>query len=333
MKNRWPVLRKWLNLSTPQNVGETYDGLLERADVIHCHEFRTAENWWLRRRLTANRLRKPVLLSPHGTLTHCTGRAWAKRGWDTTLGSRLAPLFDRVICLTAAERDEVQQRWRAMGQPAVDTELIPNGAAPDLFQNSEREQIRQRFRERHQLRDEPTLLYMGRLHRRKGVSLLAEAFHNLEGREIHLLIAGPDDGEAKRIHPFTGKRITLLGHLNGEERLAALAAADGFALPAVGEGMSMAILEALAAGLPVICTPGCHMPEVAECGAGWLVEPEVNSIQKGVIRWIAAREQWPEMADAGQQLVREKFNWSRIEAETTAVYRDLIARINSAARS
>ncbi|MCY3935860.1 MAG: glycosyltransferase family 4 protein [Chloroflexi bacterium] len=333
MKNRWPALRQWLNLSTPQDAGETYDRLIEQADVIHCHEFRTMENWLLWRRLAAKKMRKPLLLSPHGTLTHRTGRRWAKRGWDAALGSRLAPLFEQVICLTAAEQEEVQRRWRAMGRAAVATRIIPNGIQPDLFRTSDRAQLRQQFRERLRLQDEPILLYLGRLHRRKGVALLAEAIHKLEEPEFHLLIAGSDDGEAQKIRKFSDERITLLGHLNGEDRLAAWAAADGFALPAVGEGMSMAMLEALAAGLPIICTPECHMPEVAECGAGWLVEPEVCAIQKAVVDWLAARERWPQMAVAGRQLVRERFSWPQIVAQTTTVYRDWIARINSAARS
>lgn len=331
--NRWPKLRKMANLSSPRGMNRWMNELLPETDVIHCHEFRTLENWILARRLKSMRERVPVVLSPHGTLPHETGRRTAKALWDAILGNSLAPMFDHVVCLSTAERDDLQLRWRALQLVTPPATIVPNGINPDIFAGVDRAALRANFRQRYNLMNVPTLLYLGRLHRRKGVTLLARAFMKLKENNARLLIAGPDEGEASKLQKMADERIILLGYLQGEERLAALAAADGFALPAIGEGLSMALLEAMAAGLPAIITPGCNLPQVVERSAGWLVAPEVGSITKGISDWLAAKAHWPQMAAAGQQLVNEEFCWPNIEPSLTAVYRDLIARISSAARS
>ncbi len=335
--NRWLALRRAANLSSPRGWLEQARPLLATAEIIHCHEFRTIENLHLKRGLRELRVSVPLLLSPHGTLTHDTGRRAAKTLWDFTLGPGQARLFDQVICLSAAERAEVGERWRSMGLPMPPTAVVPNAVAADLFTGYDRQRLRSSFRERYGLGSAPTMLFLGRLQRRKGAFLLARAFVRAfppsERQSVQLIFVGPDEGERASLLRLRDERIHLLGYLQGEARLAALAAADGFALPAVGEGQPMALLEALAVGLPVIITSGCQLPQAAADNAGWLVEPEIGSIAAALERWLAARKEWAEMAAAGRRLAREEFSWLRVEAALTTVYRDLMARMSSTARS
>lgn len=333
-RNRFPGLRPALNLSSPSGLGALAKSLCHDADILHCHEFRTAENWLLMRKVSGEFRSLPRLLSPHGTLTHATGRRLAKALWDATVGPPLARAFDHVVCLSESERAETMSRWRAMGLPPPAASVIPNGVPADIFAGHDPAKLRADFRKRHRLAAAPTLLFLGRLHRRKGVALLGRAFARLaEKEDIRLLIAGPDEGEGAPLRQLQDRRILLLGYLQGEERLAALAAADGFALPAVGEGQSMALLEALAAGLPAIVTPGCNLPQVAQRGAGWQIEPTVDALVLAINEWLNSAARWPEMAAAGRRLTREEFSWPAVERALTGVYQDLIARISSAARS
>ncbi len=105
--------------------------------------------------------------------------------------------------------------------------------------------------------------------------------------ELHLLIAGNDDGAwspfADRIAELglTG-RVTYLGHVAGERARAVWAAADAFILPSYSEGFSMAILEALACSLPCLITTACHFPELADAEGAIVVEPEKNAVTQGL---------------------------------------------------
>jgi glycosyltransferase involved in cell wall biosynthesis len=117
---------------------------------------------------------------------------------------------------------------------------------------------------------------MGRLHPRKGAHLLAGAA--AAHPSAWALIAGGDEGglaSAQRTAGGCG-RVVFTGHLGAaadgsDRRVWALAAADVFVLPAVGEGLPTAALEAMAAGLPLLVSHGCNLPGVEAHGAGALV--------------------------------------------------------------
>ena len=143
---------------------------------------------------------------------------------------------------------------------------------------------REAFRTRYGLGDATVCLFMGRLHPRKGVEVLVRAFKQANIANTRLVIAGPDEGMLALLQAIKDDRTIMTGYLDGQERLAALAAADIFCLPATGEGLSMAALEALAAGLPAILSPGCNLPEVAQYGAGLIVEPQVEPLAAALRR-------------------------------------------------
>ncbi|MCB9457691.1 MAG: glycosyltransferase [Anaerolineaceae bacterium] len=318
--NLSPWLRGKLNLSTPSRMHKVARNLLDGIDVVHCHEFRTVENLLVTP--VAARLGIPLVLSPHGTLSLTTGRSRMKAAWDRLLSSAVALRFDHVIGLTVAEVEAVKTLWPAFGRRRIPATFsaIPNGVNPAEYENLPGREI---FRARYGLGNGPVCLFMARLHPRKGAHLLAEAFRQVNIPEARLVIAGPDEGGRALIEPIIDERVILTGYLGGEERLAAFAAADVFALPAVGEGLPMVVLEALAAGLPAIVSPECYLPEVARSGAGMEVEPDVDSLA-GALRLVlleAARRQ--EMGIAARRLVNERFTWAQIAAALEAVYQDM----------
>ncbi|MBZ0280117.1 MAG: glycosyltransferase, partial [Anaerolineae bacterium] len=99
--NLSPALRGRLNLSTPNKLHKRAQDLLSTMDVVHCHEFRTTENLMVTR--LAAEMGKPLILSPHGTLTPETGRSGLKAAWDRLLSPAVARRFDHIIGLTEAE--------------------------------------------------------------------------------------------------------------------------------------------------------------------------------------------------------------------------------------
>jgi glycosyltransferase involved in cell wall biosynthesis len=313
-------LRGRLNLGTPFGMGRLAKMILPGVDVVHLHEFRTVENL-----LVLPQVRQPVVLSPHGTLNLTTGRLTIKRAWDTVFSGGMAQRIDQIIGLSAAEVDEVRAVWSAYGWalPGAGLVQIPNGV--DLAEFADLP-VKTVFRERYNLGSGPVCLYMGRLHPRKGADVLIEAFQQAAVPGSRLVIAGPDEGLLERLRSMADERVIFTGYLGGEDRLAALAAADCFALPAVGEGLPMGVLEAMAAGLPALLTPGCNLPEVGTAGAGMIVEREVGALAAGLRRLLTDAARRAAMGAAARQLVLERFTWDAVAGQLEGVYGELNAK-------
>ena len=116
------------------------------------------------------------------------------------------------------------------------------------------------------------------------------------------------------------ERIIVTGYLDSEQRLAALAAANLFALPATGEGLSMAVLEAMTTGLPVLISPGCNLPEVGTYGAGTIVEPQVEPLARALQSILTDEQQLAQMGVRARQLILERFTWARVAEQLEEVY-------------
>lgn len=315
-------LRGRLNLSTPGRMQALARAVLPPVDVVHCHEFRTMENLLVTP--IAAEMSKPLVLSPHGTLVQTTGRSHMKMAWDKMLSPTVAQRFNHVVALTPQEADNARALWETFGSSSSvpDFSVIPNGIDPDDYADLNG---RAYFRTRYRLGDGPVCLFMGRLHERKGVEVLIEAFKAARVEGARLVIAGPDEGMLDRIRPLLDDDIVLTGYLDGNERLAAYAAADMFALPAVGEGLPMVVLEAMGAGLPVVISPGCYLPEVAQQGAGLIVEPECQPLSAALRLVLTDPAIRTRMGQQGQQLIRNQFTWDAVALQLEKVYRSTLA--------
>ncbi len=318
-----PWLRGRFNLSTPRSMKRAAEALLPEVDVLHIHEFRTVENLLVTP--VAQRLGKAILLSPHGTLNLETGRGRLKAAWDRILSPALAQRIDQVIALTEHESAEAESLWRSFGARESPTRfsVIPNAVRPKEFSQLPGADV---FRARYGLADAPTVLFMGRLQARKGVDILIEAFLAAEVENARLLIVGPDEGMGPALRAISGgdPRIVFTGYLDGSERLAALAAGDVFALPATGEGQSIALLEAMAAGLPAVISPGCYMDEVDDYGAGFVAEASVEAFAAKLRELLRDGEKRREMGAEAWGFVAEKHSWESVTAALESVYLELI---------
>ncbi|MEL6272821.1 MAG: glycosyltransferase, partial [Chloroflexota bacterium] len=152
------------------------------------------------------------------------------------------------------------------------------------------------------------------------------AFTQMTRPDVRLLIVGPDEGLMDDLQTLAQQdaRIVLTGFLEGEDRLAAFAASDIFTLPAVGEGLPMAVLEAMATGLPVIISPGCNLPEVTTHGAGVEVVVNEQKLQQAIEGLVADDDLRTRMATTARDLVREHFTWEAVAAQLDDGYTALM---------
>ncbi len=310
-------LRRY-NLDTPFRMASQARNIMQEIDIIHLHEFRTIENLLVVP--IAAKHQKPVVLSPHGTLTYSTGRSTLKSLWDRWLSPRVAQHIRHVIPLAESELDDARRTWSQFStQP--DFSIVPNGVNPADYDTLPDEAL---FRKKYNLGDSPVVLFMGRLHQRKGVDVLAKAFQQADIPGAKLVIAGPDEGMRPQIEALADENIILTGFLGGDERLQALSAADLFVLPAIGEGLSMAVLEAMAAGLPVLLSPGCNLPEAAAARAGKIVPVDGDSLASALAHMLSDSDSLSEMGQNAKELIQQEFTWDIVASEMDAVYRSCI---------
>lgn len=308
-RNLIPSLRGRLNLSTPLAVAWVSHAL--PADVIHLHELRTVEALLLDRT-------RPVVLSPHGTLPYGTGRGSFKRMWDRVFGPAIMRKIRAVAALTAAETDETRHLWNVLRMPTPPITVIPNGVSIDTGRIS---QLRAQRGD-----DLLTVLFVGRLHERKGLQLLIPAFARAarDVPQARLVIAGPDEGMQDKLMALRhdlrlDDRVIFTGMVTAADRDRLLAQADVFALPAVGEGLSMAALEAMAAGLPLLLTPGCNLPELETRGAGLLVDRSVDALTDGLRVLLRDAERRLQISHHAR-VWSASFTWSAVAEQMDALY-------------
>jgi glycosyltransferase involved in cell wall biosynthesis len=139
------------------------------------------------------------------------------------------------------------------------------------------------------LRATRILLFLGRLHPKKGCDLLLDAFPR--NSELSLVLAGPDQVGweielRRRVDHSAASRVIFTGMLEGEMKRGALAVADAFILPSHQENFGMAVVEALAAGLPVLISNRINIWREIEADRAGLVEPDdLPGTKRLIERW------------------------------------------------
>jgi glycosyltransferase involved in cell wall biosynthesis len=163
-------------------------------------------------------------------------------------------------------------------------------AAPDVNLTIAREDFLNRF---PQLRGKQLLLFLGRLHEKKGCELLIESFAAVsKSTPLHLVMAGPcaDDAYLLRLKRMaTDMGVTFTGMLSGNLKWGAFSAADAFVLPSHQENFGMSVAEALAAGVPVLISNRVNIyREVEADNAGYIDSDDLAGTTRLIERWIRA---------------------------------------------
>ncbi len=294
---------------------------IAQADVIHNHSLWMLPNSYSSR--TARRSRKPVVITAHGAL-----EPWAIQhsGWKKRVVGRLFQNLDlqRADCVhvnTAAEARGIREY--GLSCPIA---VIANGVHPPDFENlPPRDAL---DRQSPEARGKRLMLYLARLHQKKGLGHLLPAWSRLaaDHEDWHLMIAGPDRGfeaTAKRlaVDLRIGDRVTFTGPVQGVEKRALLGAAEIFVQPSFSEGFSMSLLEALTCRLPVLLTPGCNFREAVDVGAAIEVEPTVESTTDGLASLLRLDDaELRRMGEQGRALVLSRYTWDCAAAQTLELY-------------
>jgi poly(glycerol-phosphate) alpha-glucosyltransferase len=173
------------------------------------------------------------------------------------------------------------------------------------------------------------LLFISRLHPKKGLENLLQAWANLAqgNQKWCLVIAGWGDKEyAQSLNNLVAdlqidRSVIFTGPLFESEKHKAFSHADAFILPSLSEGLPMAILEAWSYKVPVLITPACNLPEGYQAQAAIKIEPNPSAIEAGLQTLFSlSEEQRKALGENGYQLVLAKYTWDKIAQQMAFLY-------------
>ena len=315
-----------------------------RPEILHTHGI------WIYSSIATHRYalkyRIPYMISPHGMLD-----PWAVRNayWKKWIARHLyedAHLRDSS-CLRALCDSEAQAfRTYGLKNPIA---VIPNGI--DLPKANQSIGEGKGTRAIGESGGKKTLLFLGRIHPKKGLPNALRAFKKvLDARPSTLdsswqfVIAGWDQGghegelikfcqelglKSKKLKveddrgedELFGIDVLFYGPAFKEEKDSLFRSADAFILPSFSEGLPMSVLEAWAYGLPVVMTPECNLPEGFAVDAAIQVGTGVESIADGLNTLFSMSESDLQvMGGKGRKLVKDRFTWKAIAAQMREVY-------------
>lgn len=297
--------------------------LLAGAGVVHLHA-----PWTLSNRQFAGACRAsgtPYVLSIHGMLDDwsMSQRRWKKKLY-LALGGRAMLESAAAVHCTAAFEQEQAQKWFPKGRGVT----IPLVFDVEPFAG----EIDTSKAPGPQRGERPRLLFLSRIHEKKGLDRLLEAAALLEkkGQSVDVLIAGTGEEAYEREMAQLAERVGLrdrahfLGLVTGDAKAALYASADLFVLPTSQENFGFVCPEALACGAPVVTTKGVDIwPELQESGGAEIAENTAEGVAAVVGELLRHPERLEEMGRRGREWVHARFSGDRVAKEYRALYREI----------
>lgn len=284
---------------------------LKMSDVAHVHGVWKTD--LLQLTDAARSLKKPYFVSLRGMLDDWSmeQKSLRKRLFLALGGRRQLENAAAVHCTAQAELDQAR-KWFPRGQGVVIANLLdlnPYRNAPGT------ELAKQKFPALNG--SNPRVLFLSRIHYKKGVEVLIRAAANLKRRSIDctFVIAGTGDADyIAKLQSLVAElgvddRVEFVGHVGGALKVSLYQACDIFAIPTSQENFGFVFPEALACGLPVITTKGVDIwPELLESGASSIVDGTDEAFSNEIAKLIEHTELRQEMASKGRPFVMRAFD-------------------------
>lgn len=289
------------------------------SSVIHTHGLWMMPNLYPAQ--AAGRQHVPLVWSPRGMMD---AWAWEHHRWRKRLvwlAGQGRALRSAACFHATAESEAARVRDLGFRAPVA---VVPNGVTvPELNGGPHPSPAGRR-----------TLLFLARVHRKKGVDILLRAWTNVQARfrDWDLVIAGPDDGgylpKMRLLAEELGaRRVTFAGRIPGNLKSYYLQSAELYVLPTHAENWGVSIAEALAHGLPAIVGRGAPWSGIETHGCGWWIESRTAALTETLRQALALPpEDLRALGARGRTWVAEAFSWERVAGTMRDVYLWLLDR-------
>jgi glycosyltransferase involved in cell wall biosynthesis len=179
--------------------------------------------------------------------------------------------------------------------------------------------------------DEPIILFLARLHYKKGLEYLIPALGKLGDRRFTFVIAGNGspayEAEIKALVVAAGieQRTRMVGFVEGDRKDLLIQGADLFALTSHSENFGIAVLEALIVGTPVLLTPGVGLASVVrDNDLGYVADLNIDAISQALDRHLSDPGRSKQLGIRARQFAIENFTWDKIATGLIQVYQTLV---------
>lgn len=320
----WP--RRWV-FSLP--LARALKKNIRAFDIIHVHSLYLFHTF-----ITAHYCRQhgvTYLICPHGTLDPFLRRKsrWKKAIYNFFIEKRNLD-HAAAIHYTSQEEMSLAHYDLKIRAPGV---VVPLGLELEEYAAlPSRGSFRSQFPE---IGDKFLILFLGRINFKKGLDILVRAYEIIarQRKDVHLVIAGPDnEGYGRKVRKWLTEegvleRVTVTGMILGKTKLAALRDADVFVLPSYTENFGVAVVEAMACGLPVVISNKVNIwNEVTGAEAGVVVNCKPNELAEALLELLDDPEYRKSLGKNGKKLVSAKFTWDKVAERMIKVYENILGK-------
>jgi glycosyltransferase involved in cell wall biosynthesis len=234
-------------------------------------------------------------------------------------------------CLVACSKKEaLSLRDFGLSQPIV---ILPNGVSDSLIRKDFLSAKHLSFKVKYNINSNTRiLLFLSRIHPFKGLELFLESILTIkdEFRKNNwvFVIAGIDElNHERELKTFVkenglGDIVRFIGPQYNQDKVSTFDSADCFVLPSKGENFGIAVIEALARGLPVITTTGTPWNELETDNCGWWIERSKNDFINVLLELFSKDKSYLiKMGENGIKLIESKYTWSNVTKQSIQMYK------------
>ena len=290
-------------------------------DIVHMHNFRSYQNNVLLKYCQLYKI--PFILQAHGSLLQIVEKKWLKVFYDQFFGKSLLEKSNIVIAVSNLE----YYQYIDSNVPKDKIKIISNGISLNKYTNLE---IRTNKINYIDLDGKKVILFLGRIHKIKGLDFLIRSFSLLvkDYKNTVLIIAGPDEGYKTQLKILIedlnlSKFVYFVGFIPD---LSAYINSDILVYPASFEIFGLVPFEAIMCGIPVIVTKNTGCGDlILESNSGLVVDYE-NYVQlKDAMKFFLENPEKSNLyVERGKKYIKDKLSWDNIVNEYLEVYNDII---------
>ena len=303
-------LAKKMKITTPYYLPFVLRKEITNFDIIHIHEHRTFLAVIVH--YYAIKYGIPYVLQSHGSVLPFLQKQTLKRIFDVVFGFNVLKDATKVIALNESEAIS----YKEMHVDPSKIEIMPNGInLSDYAKFPDKNTFRDKYSISHQ---DMIILYVGRLHKNKGLDLLVKSFaHIVESiNNVKLIIVGPDGGFQFELEELADKlnvkeNILFTGFVNMDDKIAALTDADVFVTPSF-TGFPVSFLEACVFGLPIITTDEGDNLDWIHDRIGYVVQYDEDKLSNAILELLRDDMLRAHFGEESKKLIETNFSMENI---------------------